>query len=433
MRYLLYQSKNERVCHSMKYIFKLHSVLAILMIAVTIIPILISATVITHKDDINKHMLSYIKSDRFKNIHIYDSSGRAIYDGNFSNDDVTRKSMFHIIGDKNGSTPNSLLSVISNTSPTISKFSGYNPCEEKIELTIDMELQKAAYTLLESSGFNGSIVVIDYKTGEVKAMVSTPSVDVLNTESIKDGAFINKATCTYPPGSVFKAVTVAAALESDSDTKNFTYNCHGRQNHIVCYNKIAHGPVNLNIIMEMSCNCAVSIIAKTKLTPTQLNAFTEKSKLTSNDIIADMPIKPGNIDAEKDMMWSANGQSLDMFSPIAIASFYSAIANNGYFNQLKIIKETKTGKATEIMSSDTAYVLTNAMTKLCESAGIRCHAFGKTGTAELNGKPNHAWFVCSLIDDAAPKYTILTFLEHGESSAKAKALTKTFIEEIIIY
>ena len=416
----------------MKFILKIHSVIGVLLLIIVSIPIVLSLTTIRHSSDMDEHMKEYIENASYKNIHIYDSAGTPIYDGGFSDDDVIRKSTFHIVGDRNGSLPKSLLSKESKKEPEISKLSGYSSREVDINLTIDLSLQKSAYNALAEKGYNGCIVVIDYLTGEIKAMVSLPTVDVLNTKYIKDGAFINKAVSVYPPGSVFKAVTVAAALESNPMVKDYTYDCSGVQNHIVCNGRTAHGHVNLNKILEASCNCAISYLANTMLSGEKLNRYAEQFKLTSSDIAADISVKKGSLDATDDLMWSANGQSKDMFSPLSVAMFYGAIANNGIFKELKIYQNTDNSPSERIMSEATANLLSEAMTPLCKKSGIKCGAFGKTGTAQLDNKPSHAWFVCSLKDNSAPTYTIVTFLEHGNKSAEAKSITKEFINRCII-
>lgn len=416
----------------MKHITKIHTTIAVLMIGVLVIPILLSATVISHKSEIDGHMNTYVQNDSYKNIHIYDSSGIPIYDKGFSDDEVIRKSMFHIVGDKNGSLPKSLLTQNCNAKKEISKLFGYAPTDTVVNLTIDLRFQKAAYAALENSGYNGCIVVIDYATGEIKAMASFPTVDVYNTKYIQDGAFLNKAILTYPPGSVFKAVTVAAALENNPAVKNYTYACSGVQNHIVCYGRTSHGQVDLNKALEVSCNCAISNLAKISLTPDMLDKYTEQFKLTDADIIADMDIVKGSIDAGDDLMWAANGQSKDMVSPVSMAMFYGTIANNGIFKQLKIQQDTDNSSAEQIISKSTANILVAAMTNLCSDTGIRCNAFGKTGTAQLDNSESHAWFVCGLVDENAPTYAVVTFLEHGGKSFAAKRITTDYINNCIL-
>lgn len=430
--FYIYYIRFAKEADDVKLIIKIYSTVAVLLVGVLIIPILLSATVISHKAEMNEHMSTYIEKDSYKTIHIYDSSGIPIYDAGFSGDDVIRKSMFHIVGDRYGSLPNSILTQNCKEERKVSKLFGYTPKNTTINLTIDIQLQKAAYIALVNSGYNGCITIIDYSTGEIKAMVSTPTVDVFDTSYIQDKSYINKAISTYPPGSVFKAVTVAAALEINPTLKNYNYICSGTQNHIVCYGQTAHDQVDLNKALEVSCNCAVSNLAKTSLTSDMLDNYAEKFKLTGSDIVADMKISQGSIESGDDLMWAANGQSKDMFSPLSIAMFYGTIANNGVFRQLKIMQESDNSATEQIMSSYTANTLAEAMTALCKKAGIQCDAFGKTGTAQLDNQAAHAWFVCSLNDVDAPPYTIVTFLEHGEESVDAKNLTAEFINNNVL-
>lgn len=416
----------------MKLVTKIYLTISALMICVMGILVLLSATVISHQTDMNEHMANYVRNESYGNIHIYDSSGIPIYDNGFSDDETIRKSMFHIVGDRNGSLPHSLLTENRDDEKTISKLFGYSPTDVTINLTIDLQLQKSAYTTLSNSEYNGCIVVIDYLTGEIKAMVSLPTVDVYNTEYVQNGAYLNKAILTYPPGSVFKPVTVAAALENNPDIKRYTYNCAGKQNHIVCYGQTVHGQVNLNTALEVSCNCAISNLAKTELTSDKLDSYAEKFRLTASDIITDMNIEEGSIQSGNDLMWTANGQSKDMFSPVSMAMFYGIIANNGIFKHLKIQKDSDNSATERVMAESTANTLIDAMTPLCVGAGISCAAFGKTGTAQLDNAESHVWFICGIVEEGAPTYVIATFLEHGGVSDTAKKMTVDYVNNYIL-
>ena len=82
-------------------------------------------------------------------------------------------------------------------------------------------------------------------------MVSTPSVDVLNNTEVEEGAYLNKATTCFPPGSTFKTATIACLLEAG--IASGTYNCTGREGDVSCLT--AHGSVNLKQALYESCNC----------------------------------------------------------------------------------------------------------------------------------------------------------------------------------
>ena len=91
---------------------------------------------------------------------------------------------------------------------------------QELKLTIDADLQKVAYDGL--AGRRGAVVVSDSKTGEVLALVSSPSFDPRQVRA--DSPFFNRAVGgVYPPGSVFKMVTTIAAIAEKKLGRDFTY------------------------------------------------------------------------------------------------------------------------------------------------------------------------------------------------------------------
>jgi peptidoglycan glycosyltransferase len=106
---------------------------------------------------------------------------------------------------------------------------GRDPRGGNVKLTIDPKVQKAAYDLMAQHGYTGSVVAMEPKTGRILAMVSTPSYDpnqLATHDKTQNKAWdgyskdpknpmLNRAISeNYPPGSTFKLVTAAAALES---------------------------------------------------------------------------------------------------------------------------------------------------------------------------------------------------------------------------
>nr|BFE85075.1 hypothetical protein GCM10020093_076760 [Planobispora longispora] len=114
----------------------------------------------------------------------------------------------------------------------IDLFTGKTTRGANVELTINPKAQEAAYKALGASGKKGALVAIDPRTGAILAMVSIPTYDpnllapadkaavnaaYAKLEKDKDQPLVNRAIArTYPPGSTFKVVTMAAYLESDS-------------------------------------------------------------------------------------------------------------------------------------------------------------------------------------------------------------------------
>lgn len=407
--------------------------LTAMLILTIVMSLLIGLTPVINKKKISEHFYDYIKNDRINNLVIKDAKGAIIYDGGFSKDELTRESTFHVVGDLNGSLPSSLLSTYLSNDANISLLDGYHSEQHTINLTIDLDMQKAAYKLLKSSGVNGTLFVADYNTGEVKTMVSTPSVDVKSKKKAADKAYLNKAAQAYTPGSVFKAIAVGALLEKSQSYQSLTFNCTGKYEEVSCSS--AHGTVTLEEALYKSCNCGIAKFVSEHLTPEELNSFAKKAGVKSTDLMVDYPVKAGEVDANDSIRWSSDGQSKDLVTPVTIASYYGAIANNGRRQTFYYQKSNAKTSAKRIMEFRTSLFLKNALTKGMTnwySTRFNCSCFGKTGTAETGRGTDHAWFVCSLTDTKAPTYVVVLMLEDGGSSTNAIKMTARFVNNTIL-
>ena len=152
-----------------------------------------------------------------------------------------------------------------------------------LTLTIDARYNYEAYQAL--NGHAGTVAVYNYKTGEVLCMVSSPSYDPLHVpEDIETngrwkGAYLNRfLSSTFTPGSVYKTVTLAAALETVPDLESRTWNCAGSlrigEETIVCSG--VHGEQDISAAFANSCNAAFADIA-VELGAETLQTYTELS------------------------------------------------------------------------------------------------------------------------------------------------------------
>ena len=112
----------------------------------------------------------------------------------------------------------------------------------------------------------GTVAVYNYKTGEILCAVSTPAFDPENVPDVAldpdryEGMYLNRfIQSKYTPGSIFKIVTLAAALESVPDILEQTFNCKGScqigADIVTCEGK--HGKQDLKMAFRNSCNCAL--------------------------------------------------------------------------------------------------------------------------------------------------------------------------------
>lgn len=409
---------------------KIRCLISAFIAVILVLAFLVGRTFVVNRDAANEKFDAFLDSATFTHLTISTADGVILYDNaGFAEDSLTRMATFHLIGDKNDGIVNSMIAT--KRSATVVKDDHQYFQQQNVELTIDASLQINAYTTLKNQPYSesGCIIVLDYKTGEVKAMTSIPSLDVMNTDYIPDGTYLNKALYSYVPGSVFKAVSVATVLELHPEAKNFTYNCNAQNSYVSC--SYAHGTVSLAQALEKSCNCAVSQLVSTYITSEELTDFIEMVGLTSKEQLSDMLCnQKGNLNAEADLKWTANGQGETLLTPISIARYYGLLANDGVCVDPHILADTETKKE-HLVSVETSRFITSSLEDVIGDR-LSCNAFGKTGTAQLSDTQSHSWFVCSLTDEQAPTYTVLCFLEQGGTSLNAKEVILDFINDCIL-
>lgn len=316
-----------------------------------------------------------------------------------------------------------------------------------VELTIDPKVQKAAWDAL--GDYVGSAVAIDPKTGAILAMVSKPSYDpnrlavhdsgavnatseelinerpeVNNLDGTKvksvDSVLKNRATETVkPPGSTFKLITAAAALETGDYTAdkmipakdayvpphmsrpvgNFGgYNCSDTEE------------MTLKDALKDSCNSAFAELAVT-LGAEQMNDTFEAFGL-NDELSIPMPVEPGQypVDSSEDKIaYSGIGQGGVLLTPLQDAMIAAGIANGGAVmepylidgirdSDLELVEKTQPRRLSSGISSASADQLTEMMIavvndgsgKAAQIDGVQ--VAGKTGTAEETPRAPTLWF-----------------------------------------
>ena len=198
---------------------------------------------------------------------ILDRNGVVLYTSDdsgfsFAEDWSTRVACYHLIGDTAGNIRTGALRQFRD------KLAGYSFIEgatsgQTISLTVDSALNVAAYSAL--AGRNGAVMLMDYTTGEILCMVSSPGDDPANpTSTPAEGTYLNKClSSSFTPGSVFKLVTLAAAIDNIPDLFERSLWCEGSM--IVDGAKLTctgnHGSQTIEQALANSCNCAFGTLA----------------------------------------------------------------------------------------------------------------------------------------------------------------------------
>ena len=385
---------------------------------------------------------------------IYDRAGRALLytssgERKYISNDERRLSTAHIVGDSYGMTYGAqtyfakyLYGFDKNTIDRIGDLmTGSERQGSDIVLTIDAKLSEAALSALGS--YDGAVVVMNYKTGEILASVSSPTFDPEDMSLFLEGGgeseLVNRAFVgQYPPGSIFKLITAAAMIEDDMT--DFTTTCEGsielQGQTITCWSE--HGHIDLSGAIEHSCNIyfaeAARVLGSRKIEETA-NDFLFNREMLFDDVIIGRSVYEQTNDPVN-LSWSAIGQYHDLITPLHACMIVSSIANDGVMMEPKLLLQVMDGttlthsmqqKVAARPMSDTS-LLKEMMIKCVQSGtGTRAAVSGytvagKTGTAEVSGEGEndaHAWFVGFIDDDEHPIAIAVVMERAGSGSSHA--------------
>lgn len=331
---------------------------------------------------------------------------------------------------------------------------------EDIKLTIDSQMQKTVYQQMK--GDKGVFVVMEPTTGELLAMVSTPTFDSndfvigltnsewdeLNNDSSKP--LYNRFTQTYCPGSTFKPVTGAIGLTTGKINEAEDYGYTGTSwqkdkswgNYQITTLTAYNGPKNLANALMYSDNIyfaqsALKIGADTlaeKLNQLGFNEtidfpLTLKKSQYAND-------NGTKIEGETKLADSGYGQGSILVNPIHMASIYSAFANQG--NMIKPYIEYQQNKQPEIFkenvfTKEAADTIKKDLIQVVESPNGTAHDMqisgvtiaGKTGTAELKQSADDkdsgtlGWFDCFTVNRTGQKdLLVISMVENVQNNSE---------------
>lgn len=324
-----------------------------------------------------------------------------------------------------------------------------------VELTLDPKAQKAAWDALGSQA--GAVVALDPRTGKVLALVSKPGYDPNElaghktrevtqnrNDLLKDPGrpMENRAIAgrLYPPGSVFKVVTAAAALESGDYTPQSqlkspdVLDLPQSSNTLKNFGGESCGGSSITMAeaLRISCNTAFASLGL-ELGDDAIRQQAEKFGFNAGLTIplnVTASIYPKDLDPPQTAI-SAIGQYDVRVTPMQIAMVAAAIANDGVLMRPNLVSEVRGGDELDLIdkprpeeldravSEKTAADLTQMMVDVVErGTGTRAQisgvsVAGKTGTAQTGeNQPPDAWFM-SFAPANDPQVAVAVVVEDG--------------------
>ncbi len=338
-------------------------------------------------------------------------------------------------------------------------ITGRDPSGGNVVLTIDPDVQQTAYEQLADRDYTGAVVALRPQTGEVLAMVSTPSFDpnplASHSPDTQKAAWesfgaaeppvlVNRAISeTYPPGSTFKLVDTAAALASgrfsqDSQlTAAPTITLTGTSTALENFNGNACGTgatASLRDALQRSCNTAFAQLSA-ELGEQAIRDQADAFGIGISDLAVPMPVATstiGSIDDTAALQQSSIGQRDVAVTPLQNAMMVAAIANGGQVMAPYVVREiqsqeldpveiTEPDRLGQAVDAGVASALTELMVNNENSysgggkiTGVQIAA--KTGTAEHGATPKatppHVWYVAFAPADD-PQVAVAVLVESG--------------------
>jgi cell division protein FtsI/penicillin-binding protein 2 len=344
-----------------------------------------------------------------------------------------------------------------------------------LKTTLDAKLQASTEAIMDNFHMKeGAIVVLDVENSDVVVMASRPNFDP-HSVIPQLGKWRNRALSAETPGSIFKTVVLAAALEDGIVKPGQKFYCSGQWDryHLRCWVREGHGVLTLEQAYAQSCNVIIAQIAA-KLQPGRLEEVAESMGLLHRIgwSTARLTYPTGSISSFRQFDGEQAGQLFDQgtpqtdigvmaqtgigqrdvrLSPLQAANMVVTLLNAGQLREPRIVTEIsnqnnrsmvhfpqhvitkslyKGGKG---ISPFTAQWLTDAM-KLTVHSGtassllkVPVEVAGKTGTAEIGqpseGKVNQ-WFI-GYTPTKQPKYAFAVLVNNSDEEERQQALAIT--------
>ncbi|WP_030939037.1 penicillin-binding transpeptidase domain-containing protein [Streptomyces sp. NRRL S-646] len=334
---------------------------------------------------------------------------------------------------------------------TLDMITGKEKAGGNVVTTLNSAAQKAAYNGLKSQGGKGAVAALDPSTGKILALASYPSYDpssfagnststdsknwtALQKKNNKSDPMLNRALReTYPPGSTFKVVTAAAALENglynsaDENTNSpLPYIMKGTTTELKNEGNIPCKNAPMRVALKVSCNTVFGKIGS-DLGNDKMLAEAKKFGFDSEQftpVRSSASVFSDNMNSSQTAL-SSIGQYNTAATPLQMAMVASAVANNGKLmkpymvdklqsSNVDTISQTDPQELSQPLSPKNAQILQSMMeTVVKDGTGQKAQigggvtVGGKTGTAQHgveNSENPYAWFIsyARLSDGSSP-------------------------------
>ncbi len=437
----------------------------------------------TYNDDINDKLKNGCSAYVFRSRSRYSASQPACHLVGYLNQSEKRgvSGLEYLFEEKLKADDNTLIlmadaagNILPGVAPSVKNSKSLSETDNSVVTSIELGLQKKCESLLSDIS-SGACLVTDAASGEILAMASVPVFDPnqLSGYLTQDSdCLINKSLqAAYPPGSVFKLVVAAAALENGVCTVSQEYECTGEIEAegvtVSCSTapEGGHGKIDMNEAMAKSCNCYFVQLGQTVGYEKILEMACRLG--LGEEVLKDFPEENSgyvpDVDetVRQDISNISIGQGRLLATPLQVAQLTGIIAGGGAGSPLRLLAGEGAAPASQVVpagagpgqlgewdsaarqviSPQTASTLQNLMQSvMTKGTGSYVNwtvpVWGKSGTAEatLHGQEvKDCWFTgfCDITTSEGEKrrFVITVFVEDGISgSATALPIFKDIVE-----
>lgn len=372
-----------------------------------------------------------------------------------------RRAMLHVVGDGGGAISTAVQSKYRHELVDYNPITGLalNFITDRrggLRLTLDSNICAKIQNRFGSK--NGAALLYNYKTGEILCMISAPTFDPVNPPKIDlnnpgayEGVYLNKVlSASLTPGSIFKIITAAAAIENIPDLYNKKFNCEKikaiNSDSIICESR--HGKLDIKDAFAKSCNISFGELAM-EIGAEKMESMANMLGFNRNMSIEDIDLQPSHYESKSaslaDLAWSGIGQYKNLVNPMHMALILGAIANKGlpvvpYMVESKdgllglLTKHTHGMIGQRLLKESTAEKVKELMryavkTQYSDSTFPGLSVCAKTGTAEVgNSQKATAWMVGFAQDEDVPLAFVVAVENSGSGFKVAAPIAQEMLE-----
>lgn len=328
-----------------------------------------------------------------------------------------------------------------------------------VVLTIDVNFQKVVEDVMDRKVSKGAVVVMEAGSGDILAAASRPTFDPAHPERALDSGveetFLDRSLSLSQPGSVFKLVLAAAALEEGVADFESHFLCLGEKESLIrCWKDTGHGEINFADAFALSCNPTFAKLGLSLGAP-KIIEYAERLGLNNQSIRGytlpfDRRQDLNQIGAPYNLVNSSIGQGPVLVTPVQVTSMINVIASDGVYREPRLVREVRKNgggvhrkfdpdKGRRAVSSDTAAKLRSLLELAVDKGTGREAAVpvfgsaGKTGSAQIatNSGMVNAWFA-GYAPRKNPRYIVTVLVEGGSSGGSSAApIFREIMEKIL--